>query len=377
MCKKSTHTDHACYRCCKMVAGCRWWNWDNESKCELIKRWTIGKLIYQLGASTGPRTCDSQTQGTDGRRKKRSTGRLGQRRMGSIYNKKSGERAEMGTNNGGYKNIKKTFRKWSSKHRNKREAPQEVSGHMGDWNQDMRNPDPRTWQKQQPVAKGETQIPADPITKHCSEKNCKTELLVFHNYTSFVWRRSQVQGNEDTLNLVQEPQVGFLYGGPLECAYKLHHLNWISGSDHTINNKRFPLEMQMVHKPTADCDTLNQRNRLAITGFLFDVTKTDNPALDSIIKAMKDSQDTYMKPTEYDLSTLIQPASQGAYRSYTANTANKDSNADSQKVQWVVFQRTISISRSQLEELQKLTGADNKSKNIRPRPGNNIWGRGE
>ena len=75
--------------------------------------------------------------------------------------------------------------------------------------------------------------------------------------------------------------AGIILGGPLEQTYKLLqlHFHWGSkdsqGSEHTFNEKRFPMEMHLVHKAsTVESveSALETFEGLAVAGFLFEVS---------------------------------------------------------------------------------------------------------
>ena len=82
--------------------------------------------------------------------------------------------------------------------------------------------------------------------------------------------------------MVERPSdAGILWGGPLEQTYKLLqlHFHWgtkdSQGSEHTFNEKRFPMEMHLVHKAsTVESveSALQTFDGLAVAAFLFEVS---------------------------------------------------------------------------------------------------------
>ena len=100
-----------------------------------------------------------------------------------------------------------------------------------------------------------------------------------------------------------------LSGGSLKDEYKLLqlHFHWGAddsmGSEHTINNRRFPLEMHLVHQ--AKRIPADKPEGLAVAGFLFQLTDQDNPNIDAIVKAIFDvkkaGQKTNLKDKKFNV----------------------------------------------------------------------------
>ena len=71
------------------------------------------------------------------------------------------------------------------------------------------------------------------------------------------------------------------------------HFHWGKnssyGSEHTIDNKRYPLEMHLVHynskyQNVSDAVLGEERNGLAVISVLFEISKEDNEKLEPIMK---------------------------------------------------------------------------------------------
>uniref|UniRef100_A0A8C8VR77 Receptor-type tyrosine-protein phosphatase gamma n=1 Tax=Pelusios castaneus TaxID=367368 RepID=A0A8C8VR77_9SAUR len=127
--------------------------------------------------------------------------------------------------------------------------------------------------------------------------------------------------------------------------------NGSAGSEHSINGKRFPVEMQIYFYNPDDFDSFGAailENRvIGAMAVFFQVTQRDNPALDPIIHGLKGvvhhEKETFLDP--FVLRDLL-PTSLGSYYRYTGSLTTPPC---SEIVEWIVFRRPVSISYHQLE----------------------------
>uniref|UniRef100_A0A7M4G1P0 Receptor-type tyrosine-protein phosphatase gamma n=1 Tax=Crocodylus porosus TaxID=8502 RepID=A0A7M4G1P0_CROPO len=127
--------------------------------------------------------------------------------------------------------------------------------------------------------------------------------------------------------------------------------NGSAGSEHSINGKRFPVEMQIYFYNPDDFDSFGAailENRIiGAMAVFFQVSQRDNPALDPIIHGLKGvvhhEKETFLDP--FVLRDLL-PASLGSYYRYTGSLTTPPC---SQIVEWIVFRRPVPISYHQLE----------------------------
>nr|XP_025042268.1 receptor-type tyrosine-protein phosphatase gamma isoform X6 [Pelodiscus sinensis] len=127
--------------------------------------------------------------------------------------------------------------------------------------------------------------------------------------------------------------------------------NGSAGSEHSINGKRFPVEMQIYFYNPDDFDSFGAailENRIiGAMAVFFQVGQRDNPALDPIIHGLKGvvhhEKETFLDP--FVLRDLL-PTSLGSYYRYTGSLTTPPC---SEIVEWIVFRRPVSISYHQLE----------------------------
>jgi carbonic anhydrase len=182
---------------------------------------------------------------------------------------------------------------------------------------------------------------------------------VFNNYNNIELKEAYLENNGHSVELViPEQDIGSakLSGGPLSGSYQLHqlHFHWgednSKGSEHTVDGKRFPLEMHLVHV-TTDIPYKSTEypvpHGLAVVSFLFQISDEDNknmpPITDKIKSISKSHTETDME--NFKLSDLISEASEGGYFTYDGSLTTPSCD---EVVHWIVFQTPISISSRQI-----------------------------
>merc|ERR1712002_46773 len=167
-------------------------------------------------------------------------------------------------------------------------------------------------------------------------------------------------GHTAQVSFTQSPMPS-ITGGGLTDTYEFlqFHFHWGSddtkGSEHLIDGKAYPLEVHLVHwnKKYADVgEALGQSDGLAVLGFMFNVSDSDNSAYAPIITALpnvKDAAATAPVTPVAKLEDFLGTGLTDFYRyqgSLTTPTCNE-------AVTWTVFKEAIGISATQLAEFRK------------------------
>ncbi|NXC50941.1 PTPRG phosphatase, partial [Penelope pileata] len=126
--------------------------------------------------------------------------------------------------------------------------------------------------------------------------------------------------------------------------------NGSAGSEHSINGKRFPVEMQIYFYNPDDFDSFGTavlENRVVgAMAVFFQVSQRDNSALDPIIHGLKGvvhhEKETFLDP--FVLRDLL-PTSLGSYYRYTGSLTTPPC---SEIVEWIVFRKPVPISYHQV-----------------------------
>ncbi|XP_016423543.1 receptor-type tyrosine-protein phosphatase gamma [Sinocyclocheilus rhinocerous] len=127
--------------------------------------------------------------------------------------------------------------------------------------------------------------------------------------------------------------------------------NGSDGSEHSINGRRFPVEMQIFMYNSDDFDSLNtairEKRVIAAMAVFFQVGMKDNPAVDPIIHGLRGvvhhEKETFLEP--FVLRDLL-PSSIGSYYRYIGSLTIPPC---SKVVEWIVFSRPVFLSYKQLE----------------------------
>ncbi|KAA0707965.1 Receptor-type tyrosine-protein phosphatase gamma [Triplophysa tibetana] len=127
--------------------------------------------------------------------------------------------------------------------------------------------------------------------------------------------------------------------------------NGSDGSEHSINGRRFPVEMQIFMYNSDDFDSLNaaiqEKRVIAAMSVFFQVGIKDNPAVDPIIHGLRGvvhhEKETFLEP--FVLRDLL-PSSLGSYYRYIGSLTTPPC---SKVVEWIVFSRPVFLSYKQLE----------------------------
>ncbi|KAI4902111.1 hypothetical protein NFI96_013181 [Prochilodus magdalenae] len=129
------------------------------------------------------------------------------------------------------------------------------------------------------------------------------------------------------------------------------HTNGSAGSEHSINGRKFPVEMQIYFFNSDDFDSLStaikERRIIAAMAVFFQVGRKDNMAAEPIIAGLKrvvhHEKETNLGP--FVLRDLL-PSDLGSYYRYTGSLTTPPC---SKVVEWIIFSRPVYLSHHQLE----------------------------
>ncbi|XP_066520016.1 receptor-type tyrosine-protein phosphatase gamma isoform X2 [Hoplias malabaricus] len=129
------------------------------------------------------------------------------------------------------------------------------------------------------------------------------------------------------------------------------HTNGSAGSEHSINGKKYPVEMQIYFYNSDDFDSLStaikERRIIAAMAVFFQVGKKDNVAAEPIITGLKrvvhHEKETNLRP--FILRDLL-PSFLGSYYRYTGSLTTPPC---SKVVEWIIFSKPVYLSYHQLD----------------------------
>lgn len=151
-------------------------------------------------------------------------------------------------------------------------------------------------------------------------------------------------------------------GGPLKETYTFEqlHFHWgaddSSGSEDTINNHSFPMELHMVFfKSAYDTFTsaLHHKDGLTVVSLFFEISNRDNKAyselvdsLKSIIRPSSQVELPYLLPLDFFL-----PKNKQNYFTYNGSLTTPPCL---EVVTWIQFKHPVLLSHNQLDSFRKL-----------------------
>jgi len=225
---------------------------------------------------------------------------------------------------------------------------------------------PSQWGKVSSHCLGIRQSPIN-LDMNTAVPTIKFSSLEFLKYSEINATNTKLSNNGHSVKLAvldRPTGSGLLSGGPLNQVYQFLqlHFHWGSidrqGSEHTLNGKRFSMEMHLVHK-SSDVElvdsALNIPGGLSVAAFFWEVAPIDNPILQDIIDSLPDiieaNSETKLLSRKFNVAALIKPAISGPFFTYHGSLTTPGCN---EVVNWIVFKKPLQVSRSQLKEFRKL-----------------------
>ncbi|XP_067854932.1 receptor-type tyrosine-protein phosphatase gamma-like isoform X1 [Heptranchias perlo] len=214
---------------------------------------------------------------------------------------------------------------------------------------------PENWATSYINCSGIKQSPID-IVDQKTRENDDLQQIHLEGFEIESSNRTRMKNTGKTIAVLLKDDY-FVSGADLPGRLKAERLefHWgqnrgFPGSEHSLEGKRFPIEMQIyLSNPGNDDIELAFRKNgiMGAMAIFLQVTHQDNLALVPIIRGLKGvvhhEKETFLDP--FVLGSLL-PASLGSYYRYSGSMTTPPC---SEIVEWIVFSRPISISLEQLD----------------------------
>ncbi|XP_036386099.1 receptor-type tyrosine-protein phosphatase gamma isoform X1 [Megalops cyprinoides] len=215
---------------------------------------------------------------------------------------------------------------------------------------------PDSWASTNPECREANQSPID-IVDQATKVSLEYQELTLDGFETESSNKTSMKNTGKTVAILLKDDY-FVRGAGLPGRFKAEKVefhwgqsNGSAGSEHSINGRRFPVEMQIYMYNSDDFDSINaaiHENRIiAAMAVFFQVGLKDNPAVDPIIHGLKGvvhhEKETFLEP--FILRDLL-PSSLGSYYRYTGSLTTPPC---SKIVEWIVFHRPVYLSYQQLE----------------------------
>ncbi|KAK3587340.1 hypothetical protein CHS0354_036504 [Potamilus streckersoni] len=229
---------------------------------------------------------------------------------------------------------------------------------------------PKFWPENVPTCGGRSQSPVD---IHACRYNSSLEDFIFSGYNATGTNMYQVKNNGHTIQVDITKNNITISGGGLASLYTAaqFHFHWgwnnSQGSEHTLNGKMYPMELHIVHYKTSlgsigTAAVSGQADALAVLGFFFEVTSSDNAELVPILSQLDhvryaNNSKLVSLSSTFSLKSIL-PDLQG-FQTYYRYSGSLTTPTCLEVVIWTVFESTIGISEQQLAMLRGVFETEN------------------
>lgn len=205
-----------------------------------------------------------------------------------------------------------------------------------------------------------------------AEQICMDLSLMWMGYDDLpVGIRLENNGHTLLLRACFTGDTPFVDGADLLSAFMFHEISFrwswhdnATGSEHSLNNEHFPLEMQCLHTSCSDASEVSSRSLLVIS-YMFEVA-AENPFLNVIVQYLvavqRAGQCVEIPP--FPLNYLMPPFYSEFY-SYHGSLTEPPCHRGAE---WFINPLPLAISERQLHEFRKLRSRSGSriSRNARP-----------
>ncbi|XP_056878574.1 receptor-type tyrosine-protein phosphatase zeta isoform X1 [Takifugu flavidus] len=214
-----------------------------------------------------------------------------------------------------------------------------------------------SWGRRYPSCTGARQSPVD-IDETFTQVRKRYQNLQFEGWEEVTAESSTIHNNGKTVAIVVDGDF-FVSGGGLSSRFRVGritfhwgHCNTTSeGSEHSLNGRTYPLEMQIYCHDPEDFQTLDEAikggGRVAALAVLFELSLEDNenfqPVTDAINTVSRFGKSGSLEA--FSLRSLL-PTNTDKYFIYNGSLTAPPC---SETVEWIVFKQTVAISETQLE----------------------------
>ncbi|XP_068171051.1 receptor-type tyrosine-protein phosphatase gamma [Antennarius striatus] len=215
---------------------------------------------------------------------------------------------------------------------------------------------PQGWAISYPECAAKNQSPVD-ISDEQALVSEDFQELVLEKFNTVSSNQTTMKNTGKTVAVLLKNDY-FVSGAGLPGRFKAEKMefhwgqsNGSAGSEHSINGRRFPVEMQIYLYNSDDFDSLSvaikERRIISAMAVFFELGQKDNPAVDPIIQGLKGvvHHDKETNLRSFILRDLL-PSSVNGYYRYTGSLTTPPC---SKVAEWIILSRPVYLSRAQLE----------------------------
>ncbi|XP_046667044.1 carbonic anhydrase 2-like [Homalodisca vitripennis] len=207
---------------------------------------------------------------------------------------------------------------------------------------------------------GQSQSPIDLVTE--TAHRFVVEPLEFFNYKSLNGTITN-NGHSVAIHFDEDHCDSGVTAGLLKGMYILHELHFHWSSEHTVNGKRFPLELHMVHYNQRYGDlkhAAQQHDGLAVVGILFEESENGTEVLEPLLRVVRavsgKVQAKERLPPNFNPIEFL-PADRSTFFRYQGSLTTPPC---SETVKWTVMQSKVPISSDQIKTFRQVSSESGK-----------------
>ncbi|XP_076870406.1 receptor-type tyrosine-protein phosphatase gamma isoform X2 [Brachyhypopomus gauderio] len=215
---------------------------------------------------------------------------------------------------------------------------------------------PSSWASAYPECGEKNQSPVD-IPDEQARISQECQELALDGFEVKSSNKTSMKNTGKTVSILLKNDY-FVRGAALPGRFKAEkvefhwgHADESAGSEHSVNGKKFPVEMQIYFYNSDDFDSLStaikERRIIAAMAVFFQVGRKDSVAAEPIIAGLRrvvhHEKETNLGP--FVLRDLL-PSSLGSYYRYTGSLTTPPCST---VVEWIIFSQPVYLSYHQLE----------------------------
>ncbi|CAD7077560.1 unnamed protein product [Hermetia illucens] len=156
----------------------------------------------------------------------------------------------------------------------------------------------------------------------------------------------------------------YIFGGKLKNEYEFEglHFHWGDknnrGSEHVLNDIRFPMEMHIIHrnkKYANVSEALEHPDGLTVLAFFYQLIENDGSELQNLVRNLphiREYNQSELMNTTFSLSSLLGNLDTERFYTYKGSLTTPPC---SEAVTWILFPDTLTVSVSQMSKFRHLS----------------------
>ncbi|XP_034187917.1 carbonic anhydrase 2 isoform X1 [Osmia lignaria lignaria] len=242
-----------------------------------------------------------------------------------------------------------------------------VIGHFG-----YKKRDQHIWAQTFKLCAGKLQSPVSISThKSIALPLPALEIIGYHDYLPGpLYLKNNGHSVMMTINNHSKRKLPYIFGAVFDTneEYEIDHLHFHwggknnRGSEHILNDIRYPMEMHIVHRNKAYSNlsnALNHEDGLVVLGIFFQLQEKDNKLLYPLVNELIDVKwlnEKVKLSTSITLISLL-PRNIDVFYTYKGSLTTPPCN---EAVTWIIFSKPVPISFDQLNEFRSLSNGEDR-----------------